>query len=217
MSRKPFLLLRTNEALPAFGGRQLHQAGRHTMESVDDILLDAEEKMSKSLSFLEEQFSGIRTGKASPALVENVNVSYYGTVTRLKEIAGISTPEPRLIVINAYDPTALGEIEKAIMAANLGVTPINDGRVVRVPIPELTEERRKELAKVARRMAEEARVAVRNIRREANDQIKHLQKEGKITKDGREDALGSVQKDTDGHIEKVDACLAAKEEEIMAV
>jgi len=107
------------------------------MESMDDVLLDCEDKMSKSVDFLHEQFVGLRTGKASPALVENVQIPYYGTPTRLKELAGISTPEPRLIVINAYDPTALPEIEKAILAANLGVTPMNDGRVIRIPIPEL--------------------------------------------------------------------------------
>ena len=109
------------------------------MDSVDDVLLDADDKMSKSLSFLSDQFLGIRTGKASPALVENLEVPYYGTPTRLKEIAGISTPEPRLLVINAFDPTALPEIEKAILAANLGVTPMNDGRVIRIPIPPLDD------------------------------------------------------------------------------
>ena len=187
------------------------------MESVDDVLLHTDEKMEKSLSFLHEQFSGIRTGKASPALVENIQVPYYGTPTRLKEIAGISTPEPRLIVINSYDPTALPDIEKAILAANLGVTPMNDGRVVRVPIPELNEERRTELKKVARRMAEESRVAVRNVRREANDQVKALQKNGKITEDDREDTLKEIQKLTDDCIGRIDENLHAKEANIMVV
>ncbi|MBN2302330.1 MAG: ribosome recycling factor [Lentisphaerae bacterium] len=187
------------------------------MDSVDDVLLDSEDKMSKSLSFLEEQFSGIRTGKASPALVENVKVAYYGTTTRLKELAGISTPEPRLIVINAYDPTSLQEIEKAILAANLGVTPMNDGRVIRVPIPELSQERRADLVKVAKRMAEECRVAVRNVRREANDHIKSLQKNGKITEDNRDEALKQIQHDTDEYIRKTDEILSAKEKEITSV
>lgn len=187
------------------------------MESVDDILLDAEDKMSKSLNFLQERFSGIRTGKASPALVENINVSYYGTSTRLKEIAGISTPEPRLIVINAYDPTSLPDIEKAILEANLGVTPMNDGRVIRVPIPELNEERRTELTKVAGRITEEARVSVRSERREANDRVKRLQKDRKITEDEREKALQQIQEDTDEYIEKIEEALKIKEEEIMAV
>jgi ribosome recycling factor len=187
------------------------------MDSIDDVILEAEEKMEKSQAFLHEQFSGIRTGKASPALVENVQVSYYGAPTRLRELANISTPEPRLIVINAYDPTSLAEIEKAILAANLGVTPMNDGRVIRVPIPELTEERRKDMSKVARRLAEEARVAVRNVRREANDQAKQLQKDGTITEDDRDEALKQIQKATDEHIEKIDAMLEAKEAEIMEV
>jgi len=187
------------------------------MESVDDVLLDCEEKMSKSVEFLHEQFAGLRTGKASPALVENMQIPYYGTLTRLKELAGISTPEPRLIVINAYDPTALPEIEKSILAANLGVTPMNDGRVVRIPIPELNEERRTELSKVAGRMAEEARVAIRNIRREANDQIKKLQKDSTISEDERDHGLKEVQNSTDEYVKKVDDSLAAKEADIMEV
>jgi ribosome recycling factor len=187
------------------------------VESTDDVLLDAEEKMSKSLSFLQEQFAGIRTGKASPALVENIKVNYYGAPTRLRELANISTPEPRLIVINAYDPTALAEITKAILAANIGVTPMNDGRVIRIPIPELNEERRVELTKVANRMAEETRVSIRNVRREANDQIKKLQKDGKVAEDARDEGLKQVQKDTDGYIRKVDDALKAKEREMMVV
>lgn len=187
------------------------------MDTVDGVLLDAEIKMTKCTEFLHEQLSGIRTGKASPALVENVKVNYYGTPTRLKEIAGISTPEPRLIVINSYDPTALGEIEKAILAANLGVTPINDGRIIRVPIPELNQERRAELAKVARRVAEEARVAVRNVRRDANDHVKTLQKGSKISEDERDRTLEQVQKDTDDYIKKVDEMMKAKESEISEI
>ena len=187
------------------------------MESLDDVILEAEDKMSKSLSFLQEQFSGVRTGKASPALVENVSVSYYGTMTRLKELANISTPEPRLIVINSYDPTALPEIEKAILAANLGVTPMNDGKVIRVPVPELSEERRAELGKVAKRMAEEGRVSIRNIRRDANEHIKKLQKNGKIAEDERDKSLKEIQKDTDEYIEQIDNALAAKEKEITEV
>jgi ribosome recycling factor len=190
---------------------------RTIVESTDDVLLDAEEKMTKSLSFLQEQFAGIRTGKASPALVENIKVNYYGAPTRLRELANISTPEPRLIVINAYDPTALAEITKAILAANIGVTPMNDGRVIRIPIPELNEERRVELTKVANRMAEETRVSIRNVRRDANEQIKKLQKDGKIAEDVKEEGLKQVQKDTDGYIKKVDDALKAKEREMMVV
>lgn len=187
------------------------------MKSLDDIVLETEDKMSKSLSFLQEQFSGVRTGKASPALVENVKVEYYGTLTRLREIAGIATPEPRLIVIHAYDPTALPQIEKAILGANLGITPINDGRLIRVPIPELNQERRQELGKVTKRMTEEGRVSVRNVRREANDEIKVLQKEGKITEDERAEALKQIQEFTDDYIRRMDEALKAKEAEIMEV
>lgn len=187
------------------------------MNSLDDVMRDAADKMHKSLAMLKEQFTGLRTGKASPALVENVQVHYYGASTRLRDIAGISTPETRLIVINAYDPSALPEIEKGILAANLGVTPMNDGRVIRVPIPELNEERRKEIVKVARREAEEARIAVRNVRRDANDWIRKLQKDATISEDQRDQALHAIQKDTDAHIGKVDAILKSKEAEVMAV
>ncbi len=187
------------------------------MESVDEVLLEADDKMSKCLAFLHQEFSGLRTGKASPSLVENVMVPYYGTMTRLREIGGISTPEARMLVINSYDPTALPAIEKAILGANLGVTPMNDGRVIRIVIPELSEERRKELAKVAKRMSEEGRIAVRNIRRESNEQIKALQKDGKITEDERDQGLTQIQKETDAFIAKIDAVLAAKEKEVLAV
>ncbi len=187
------------------------------METLDEVLLDIDEKMSKSTTVLTEQLSGLRTGKASPALVENIQVPYYGTPTRLRELAGISTPEPRLIVINPYDPSVIGEIEKTILGANLGVTPVNDGRVVRVPIPELSEERRSEMVKVARRMTEDGRVAVRNIRRDANDQIKSLQKGGKITEDDRDQGFKDVQDLTDRFIKKIDELLKLKESEVMEV
>ena len=187
------------------------------MDNLDAVMRDALDKMDKSCSLLKDQFSGLRTGKASPALVENVSVMYYGAPTRLRDLAGISTPEPRLIVINAFDPSVLRDIEKAILAANLGVTPMNDGRVIRVPIPELNEERRKEIAKVARRHAEDARISVRNVRRDANELVKTLQKDGKVSEDQRDQALAKIQKDTDAHIAKVDAQLKAKEAEVMAV
>ncbi len=187
------------------------------MNSVDDVLLDAEEKMDNSAKVLKDQFAGLRTGKASPALVENVQVQYYGTPTRLRDIAGISAPEPRLLVINPYDPNAHADIEKAILGANIGVTPLNDGRVIRIPIPELSEERRKEIVKVARRQAEEARVAIRNVRRDANDAVKALQKNGKVSEDERDQALTDVQKSTDAHIAKIDAEVKSKEAELMVV
>jgi len=187
------------------------------MDSIEEIILDAEEKMEKTMSVLHEQFSGLRTGKASPALVENVKVNYYGTPTRLREIANISTPESRLIVINSYDPNALGDIEKAVLAANLGVTPMNDGRLIRIPIPELNQERRAELTKVARRISEEARVSIRNIRRDGNEHVKTLQKNSKISEDDRDQTLEQIQKDTDEYITKIDNLLKEKEKDIMSV
>ncbi len=187
------------------------------MDSLDDIYLNTEEHMEKSLDFLREQFSGIRAGKASPALVENIKVPYYGTLTRLKEMASIATPEPRLITINAYDPTSLGDIEKAILAANIGVTPMNDGRVIRIPIPELSEERRNEMSKVARTMAEDGRIAVRNARREANDTIRKIQKDGAISEDERDHGLKQIQKMTDENIAAIDQLLEQKEKSLMTV
>lgn len=187
------------------------------MESLDDIILEFDDKMSKSFSFLITEFSGVRTGKASPALVENIDVPYYGTPTRLKALANISTPEPRLIVIHAFDPTVLPEIEKAILAANIGVTPMNDGRIIRIPIPTLNQERRQELTKVAKRMAEEGRVAIRNERRDANERVKKLQKSGGITEDELDNAIKDIQKSTDDYIAKIDELVKTKEKEIMTV
>ncbi len=187
------------------------------METLDDVLLEADDKMNKSIEFLSQQFTGLRTGKASPALVENVVVSYYGANVKLREIANISAPEPRLLVINPYDPTSLQSIEKAIIAANLGVTPMNDGRLIRIPIPELSEERRKELTKVARQMAEKARVSIRSIRQEANEQIKNLQKNSKITEDEKDQGLKQIQEYTDESIRKIDQMLESKEKEMMTI
>lgn len=184
---------------------------------IDDVLLEAEDKMDKTVQFLQQEMTGLRTGKANPSLVENITVDYYGTPTRLRDIANISTPEPRLIVINPFDPSSLGLIEKAIVAANIGITPMNDGRLIRVPIPELSEERRKDMVKMAGRITEEQRVSVRNIRREANEQIKTLQKNGDITEDDRDAGLDQIQKSTDAHVKKMDQMLAAKEVDIMEV
>ncbi len=187
------------------------------MDSLDDVLLETDDKMSKSLAFLVQQFAGLRTGKASAGLVDHLQVSYYGSSVRLRELANIATPDPRLIVINAYDPAALPAIEKAIQAANLGITPLNDGRVIRVPIPELSEERRRELTKVAKQMTEKARVAVRNIRQEVNEQVKTLQKGGKITEDDKDRGLKEIQRYTDETIRKMDETLLAKEKEMLAI
>jgi len=182
-----------------------------------EIQKEAEDKMEKTVQFLQQELSGLRTGKANPALVENVTVDYYGTPTRLRDIANISTPEPRQIVINPFDHSALGSIEKAIVSANIGITPMNDGRLIRVPIPELSEERRKEMAKLAGRTTEEQRVAVRNIRRDANEQIKAAEKQGDLTEDDRVEALEQIQKITNAVIARMDEMLFSKESEIMEV
>ena len=181
------------------------------------LLKDSQDKMDNTLKVLENQLAGIRTGKASPALVENIQVPYYGAPTRMRDLANISTPEARLIVISPFDPTVLGEITRSILAANIGVTPQNDGRVVRVPVPELSEERRKEMAKVAARDGEEAKVAIRNVRRDYNDNAKKLQKDGKISEDDLKSVLEKIQKATDRAIEKTDALVKAKEAEVAHV
>ncbi|MDD5555623.1 MAG: ribosome recycling factor [bacterium] len=182
-----------------------------------DILDEMELKMMKSLEVVEHEFAAIRTGKASPALVENIVVDYYGAQTRLRQLASISTPEPRLIVIQPWDPSAADAVEKAVMKSKLGVTPLRDGRIIRVPIPELSEERRRDLDKVVKGMAEEGRVAVRNVRREANEHIKRIQKDGKITEDEMTRAEKTVQEKTDAYIKQIDAHLARKEKEIMEI
>ena len=184
---------------------------------LDNILLETEDKMDKTVQFLSQELSGLRTGKAHPSLVDTITVDYYGTPTRLRDISNISTPEPRLIVISPFDPSSLGLIEKAIIAANIGITPMNDGRLIRVPIPELSEERRKDMVKMGGRTTEEQRIAIRNIRRDANDQIKGLQKNSDITEDERDESLENIQKSTDGHIKKMDEMLAAKEKDILEV
>lgn len=187
------------------------------MASLDDLLLETEDQMDKTLQFVQQQFGGLRTGKASASMVEHLQVSYYGASVRLREIANISTPDVRLIVINSYDPTALPAIEKAIIAANLGITPMNDGRVIRVPIPELSEERRREIGKVARQMTEKGRVAIRAIRQEANEKVKAFLKESKLTEDQKDQGLKEIQNLTDGSIKKLDEQLERKEKEIMTV
>jgi ribosome recycling factor len=187
------------------------------MESSTEVLMAAEEKMDKCVEFLQQELTGLRTGKASPSLVENITVDYYGSASRLRDISNISTPEPRLIVISPFDPSALGTIEKAIIAANIGITPMNDGRLIRVPIPELSEDRRKDLVKVAGRTTEEQRVAVRNVRREANDLLKSMEKSSTITEDDRDEGLEETQKLTDAHIKQMDEMFTAKEKDVLEV
>jgi ribosome recycling factor len=173
--------------------------------------------MEGSVTAFKHELSRVRTGRASTALLEGLHVNYYGSKTPLRQLAGLAAPEPRLLVITPYDKAATHDIEKAIQSSDLGLTPMNDGKVIRIPIPELTEERRKELVKHVRKMAEDFRVSVRNHRRDANDMLKGLHKEKKIAEDDVRVAEAKVQQFTTDFIEKLDKVLAAKEAEIMEV
>ena len=187
------------------------------METTTEVLNDANSKIQKSFEALKGQFAGLRTGKANPSMVDQIKVDYYGAPTPIKNLGTISTPEPRQIKITPFDPTVLVEMNKAILAANLGVTPQTDGKVLRITVPELNEERRKEIVKVAKTQAEAQKVAMRNVRRDANDAVKKLEKDKKISEDELKQALEKIQKATDAGIAKIDAELKTKEAEIMAV
>ena len=183
--------------------------------AIDDLLDYTEEHMMKTIEIMQGDFSTIRTGKASPALVENMVIDYYGTPTKLKELAGITTPEPRLLVVQPWDPSSVQIIEKAIQGSDLGISPVSDGRVLRLPIPELSEERRKTLVKQVKTKAEDSKIAIRNIRRESNDIAKKSQKASEITEDDLKDTLDAIQKLTDDYIKEIDATLHKKEEELL--
>jgi len=185
--------------------------------SSDDILLEAEMAMEKSVDFMVHEFAAVRTGKASPALVENVDVQAYGSAMKLKQLALITTPEPRLLVVQPFDAGTVRDIEKALNESRIGITPSVDGKIIRLPIPELSEERRKDLVRSLGKMAEEARVRVRANRRAALDEAKKLKASGGLTEDGMRDTEGEVQKLTDRFVKSIDDHLARKEAEIMKV
>ena len=185
--------------------------------SVDSILKQADERMKKSVEVLRHEFSTLRTGKASVALLDTIHVELYGAEMPLKAAANITTPDPRTLLIQPFDKTALPKIEKAILKSDLGLTPNNDGQVIRLAIPAMTEERRKEMVKHVRKQAEETRIAVRNIRRDANDHLKRLEKNHEITEDEISRVQEKLQKQTDAAIKQVDEVLAHKEKEIMEV
>ena len=184
---------------------------------VDEIFEDLKERMGKSVEALKREYSRLRTGRASISLLDGIRVSYYDTLTPLNQMASLAVPEPRLIVIQPWDKMAIGEIEKAILKSELGLTPMNDGKVIRISIPPLTEERRKELVKVARKMAEDNKVAIRNIRRDANEMLKDLKNEKEITEDDLYRSQDEVQKITDQFISEVDELCTVKEEEILEI
>ena len=183
----------------------------------EKILKDIEAKMEKTLASLKTDLNKVRTGRASLSLFDDIRIDYYGTSTPLNQVASLAVPEPRLITIQPWDTTITAEIEKAILKSELGLTPSSDGKLIRLPIPRLTEERRKELVKVVKKMSEGTKVALRNIRREANDQFKGLEKNKKISQDDLHQIMEKVQTSTDRYIEKVDAALAVKEKEILEI
>ena len=181
---------------------------------IEEIKKNTDAKMQKSLSLFSQELSKLRTGRASPALLEGIRVDYYGSQLPLNQVATISIPEPRLIIIQPWDKTALPNIEKAIFKSAVGLTPNNDGNVIRLAVPPLTTERREELIKLTLRMAEETKVAIRNIRREANNEIKKLEKDKEISEDASYKAHEKIQQSTDDYITKVDAVQKEKEKEI---
>jgi ribosome recycling factor len=183
----------------------------------DMIFEELKEGMEKIIQALEKSFSKVRTGRASVALLDGIRVEYYGTLTPLNQLASLSVPESRLIVISPWDGSVLGAIEKAIQKSDLGLMPSNDGKLIRLPIPALTEERRRELVKVVRKMAEEGKIKLRNARRDANEQLKALKKDNEIAEDELYNLQDEVQKLTDRYIEKTDAVLTTKEKEIMEI
>lgn len=175
------------------------------------------QRMEAALEHLKRELASLRTGRASLALLDGVKVDYYGTPTPLRQVATLSIPDSRLITIQPWEPPMIKEIEKALLASGLGLTPSNDGKLIRLPVPPLSEERRKELVKLCKKHGEEAKIATRNIRREGNEELKHLQKDAKISEDDLQKSEAEVQKLTDQHVHKVDEILKKKEEEIFEV
>ena len=183
----------------------------------DAIYRECEQKMKNAIDAAKREFSKLRAGKATPALLEGVRVEAYGQTSPLNQVGTVGAPEPRLLVVQPWDKSLIGAIEKAIRAADLGLNPSNDGQVVRVPIPALTEERRKELVKIAKTHCEEGRVAIRNARRDANDALKKGFKDGKLTEDEEKRGHDKIQELTDKYVKEIDVALAAKEKEILAI
>ncbi|MCG3090071.1 ribosome recycling factor [Sporosarcina cyprini] len=181
------------------------------------VLDQTKDRMDKAIAALTRELASIRAGRANASLLDRITVDYYGAPTPLNQMAGISTPEPRLLVIQPYDKSILGDIEKAIMKSDIGITPSNDGSIIRLAVPALTEERRKELVKLVKKEGEDSKVAIRNIRRDGNDELKKLEKAGEITEDELRRESDEIQKLTDSFIEKIDSIAKDKENEIMEI
>jgi len=184
---------------------------------MDNVKKNLEERSKKTISVLKEELNTVRAGRANAALLDKVMVEYYGTPTPLKNLANISVPDPRTLLITPFDPKSIGNIEKGINLANIGINPSNDGKNVRLVVPQVTEERRKELVKTVKKMGEDAKVAVRNIRRDANDELKKLEKAHELTEDDLKKALDDIQKATDKTIKEIDDIVALKDKEILEV
>ena len=183
----------------------------------DFDLKTLDDKIEKSLHVLKEEMGTVRAGRANAALVDKVVVEYYGTPTTLKALANISVPEPRTLMISPFDPKSIPEIEKAINAANVGINPANDGKVIRLQVPQVTEERRKELTKIVKKLGEDSKIAVRNLRRDANDKVKKMEKDGEFTEDDAKSTLDDIQKTIDKAVKAIDKIVVDKENEIMEV
>ncbi len=183
----------------------------------NEIISGTSEKMEKSYKSIQRDFASLRTGKASSALLDNIRVDYHGSIMPLNQVASVSAPEPRLLVVQAWDKTVVGEIVKAVQQANLGLNPMAEGNIIRLPIPALTEERRKDLVKHCKKTAEDGKIAIRNIRREANDNLKKALKSKEMSEDEQKKALDNIQTATDKYIEKVDDLMEAKEADIMEI
>jgi ribosome recycling factor len=184
---------------------------------IDELLEDARERMHKSVETAQHEFSTVRTGRASPGLLDRVTVDYYGAMTPLNQLATISAPEARLLTVTPYDKTSIKAIEKSINESDIGLTPSNDGNLIRLVVPELTEERRRDLVKIVRNLAEEGRISIRNVRRDTMQHLRELKNEGEASSDDEHRAEVELQKLTDGRVSDLDAVLKAKEEEILAV
>jgi ribosome recycling factor len=182
---------------------------------IDDIYSDLDDRMNKAVEALESEYKKLRTGRAATSLVDGIRADYYGTATPLGQLATLTIPDPRSIVIQPWDTAAVGEIEKAILKSDLGLTPMNDGKVIRINIPPLTAERRKDLVKIVKKRAEESKVAVRNIRRDIIEKLKELKKDKKISEDEQFRAQDEIQKITDDFVKKIDSVFAVKEKEIL--
>ena len=188
-----------------------------TLEMIDEFLADAKERMQKSVESTRNEFSTIRTGRASPHLLDRLVIDYYGAQTPLKQLAQVAATDARMLTVTPYDKSSIGTIEKAVMESDLGLTPSNDGNVIRLSIPELTEERRKELVKIVHQVAEDGRIAIRNVRRDVMQDLRELKSEGEVGSDDEHRAESELQKLTDSRTEEIDKLLTGKEQEILEV